>query len=101
MAAAQVASSPAVIEANLNYFLELSEGGTDIIHPGTATDKLRPLKSVLTPITDLRTCTDEEFTLDTCGFQFVEHRSVETRFDDPGRIKSVVYEETGELIKRV
>ena len=101
MAAAQVASSPAVIDANLNYFLELSEGGTDIIHPGTATDKLRPLKSVSTPITDLRTCKDEEFTLDTHGFQFVPHQSVETTYDDPARIKSVVYDETAELLKKV
>jgi hypothetical protein len=98
--AAQVASPPAIVDANINYFLELSEGGTDVIYPGTATDKLRPLKPALMPITDLRTCGDE-FTLDTHGFQFVPHQSGETTYDDQARVKSVVYDETAELLKKV
>lgn len=98
--AAQVASPPAVVNTNLNYFLELNEGGTDVIYPGTATDKLRPLKPVLTPITDLRTSGDE-FALDTHGFQFVPHQSAESTYDDQAKVKSVVYDETAELLKKV
>ncbi|EED16633.1 conserved hypothetical protein [Talaromyces stipitatus ATCC 10500] len=91
----------AVINANINYFLEVSEGGTDVIYPGTATDKLRPLKSVIMPITDLRTCKDENFTLDTHGFQFVPHKTKEKTYDDQERIKTVVYDETAALLREV
>jgi hypothetical protein len=97
---AQIELPPAVVNANINYFLELNEGGTDVIYPGTATDKLRPLKPVVMPITDLRTCEDN-FTLDTHGFQFVPHTSVENTFDDPERIKTVVYDEAAVLLKNV
>lgn len=89
---------PSVVTANINYYLEVSQGGTEIIYPGTARDKLRKFDSTLVKITDLRSC-DEEFTLDVHGFQFVPHTSVEKDFDDEGRVKRVVYQETEELLK--
>lgn len=92
---------PAIINANINYFLEVSEGGTDVIYPGTATDKLRPLKSVNMPVTDLRTCKDDNFTLDTHGFQFVPHKTSEKTYDDQERIKTAVYDETAALLREV
>lgn len=92
---------PAVIHANINYFLEISEGGTYVIYPGTAADKLRPLKSVVMPVTDLRTCTIDKFTLDTHGFQFVPHQASEKTYDDQARIKTTVYKETAAFLKEV
>lgn len=100
MVAATVVSPPAAISANIYYFLEPSEGGTDVIYPGTATDKLRPLKPILMSIMDLRTCEDE-FKLDTHGFQFVPHKTTETTYADQARVKSVVYDETAKLLEKV
>lgn len=67
--------------------------------PGTAGDKLRKHDPKLVTITDLRSC-EEDFTLDVHGFQFVPHTSVEKNFDDVQTVKSVVYQETEELLKR-
>lgn len=97
---AQVALPPPVVTANINYYLELNEGGTNVIYPGTAGDKLRRYNSTLVQITDVRNC-DDQFTLDTHGFQFVQHKSAEATFDDEARVKSDVYTETAELLKNV
>ncbi|QGA21722.1 hypothetical protein EYB26_009433 [Talaromyces marneffei] len=99
--ATDTVTMPAVIHANINYFLEISEGGTYVIYPGTAADKLRPLKSVVMPVTDLRTCTIDKFTLDTHGFQFVPHQASEKTYDDQARIKTTVYKETAAFLKEV
>ncbi|ORY02757.1 hypothetical protein BCR34DRAFT_605486 [Clohesyomyces aquaticus] len=97
---AAVASPHPLIHANLNYFLELNEGGTDVIYPGTATDKLRPLKAVSMPISDIRDC-EEEFLLDVHGFAFVPHKSAEQKYDDREQITRVVYEEAAKLLRDV
>ena len=96
----QVDNPPALVQAPINYFLELNEGGTEIIYPGTATDKLRPLKQVVMPIKNVRAC-DEQFTLDTHGFQFVSHQTAEKTYDDVERIRSAVYDETANLMKKM
>jgi len=95
---AVVAPTRPALHAYINYFLELHEGGTDVLYPGTAIDKLRPLKATLMPINDIRE-SHEEFNLDTHGFAFVAHKCSEPKFDDRERITSVVYWEVAELIK--
>jgi len=97
---ADVAPARSALHAYINYFLELHEGGTDVLYPGTAIDKLRPLKATLMPIKDIRG-SNEEFNLDIHGFAFVAHECSESKFDDRERITSVVYEEVTELIKRM
>jgi hypothetical protein len=87
------------VTANINYYLEVSQGGTEVIYPGTARDKLRKYDSTLVKITDLRSC-EEDFTLDIHGFQLVPHASVEKDFDDQEIIKTVVYQEIEDLLKR-
>ena len=94
-----VASPPSVLYADINYFLELDEGGTNIIYPGTATDKLRPLKAVSMRINDIREF-DERFQLDVHGFAFVPHKSAESKFDDKEKVTRIVYDEVKELLKK-
>lgn len=42
----------------------------------------------------------ESFQLDKQGFQVLPHESAETKYDDDERIKSVVYAEAEQLIKK-
>lgn len=44
---------------------------------------------------------EEEFSLDTSGFQFVKWPSVEKDFDDEERIKARYYPEVEEILKKV
>ncbi|KAI0755227.1 hypothetical protein C8Q80DRAFT_1093485 [Daedaleopsis nitida] len=44
---------------------------------------------------------EQDFSLDTNGFQFVKHVSAEREFVDEERIKSVYYKEVEELLKNV
>ena len=43
---------------------------------------------------------EHELTLDTSGFQFVNHVSEEKEFDDDERIKDLYYKEVEELLKK-
>ncbi|THG95404.1 hypothetical protein EW145_g7964 [Phellinidium pouzarii] len=43
---------------------------------------------------------EDSVSLDTTGFQFVQHTSTETEFVDEERIRSVYYKEVEELLKR-
>lgn len=95
---AVVAPSQPALHASINYFLELDEGGTDVLYPGTAIDKLRPLKATMMPINDIRE-SGQRFNLDVHGFAFEEHKCSESKFDDKEKITSVVYDEVAELIK--
>lgn len=93
-------NSPRTVSTQLNYYLELDQGGTAFSYPGTARDKLRKYDVVEKQVTDLRSC-EETFTLDKNGFQLVQHESAEKSFDDEARVKSSVYQETAELLKAV
>lgn len=88
------------VTGDINYYLEVSDGGTRTIYPGTAADKLRAVNTVPMSIADIR-ASDEKFTLDVHGFQFVPHSSKEVEFKDEATIKDSVYDETSELLKAV
>lgn len=50
-------------------------------------------------ITDMRSLPSEkrkELTIDTCGFEVLEHESVEKDFNDEKRVKSLYYKESEE-----
>jgi hypothetical protein len=85
---------------NINYFLEIDQGGTDTVYPGTATDKLRPLHGVSMQMNDIRSC-DDKFDLDVHGFALVQHKSAESKYEDKERIASIVYKEAEELMKEL
>lgn len=97
MATAQVIS-PSVVNTHLNYYLETADGGGDkIVYVGTAGDRLRKHDVRPAEIHDMRR---RDFDLDRNGFQLVEHASCEKTFDSEERVKTVVYEETSELLKK-
>ena len=91
-------SAPSVVNTRLNYYLEPKDGGTTQIYPGTAGDKLRKHNPQPVQISDMR---GHDLTLDRNGFQLVGHESAEKTFDDEQRVKTQVYEETSELLKKV
>jgi hypothetical protein len=97
---AAVALAPSTLLANINYFLELDQGGTNTVYPGTAIDKLRPLNGVFMPINDIKK-SNEEFDLDVHGFAFVKQTSTESEYNDKERIGSVVYQEVTDLLKKL
>lgn len=93
-------AQPKDVQTILSYYLEISEGGTDCIHPGTAGDKCRKHKPVPVTVRDMRG-PDEEFTLDTHGFQLVSHNAVEKSFRGDGVVKEKYYQEIIDLMKEV
>lgn len=97
---AAAVSSSQVLTANLNYFLDKDSNGVDarVFYPGTAGDKRRPRDTQPVQVTNMR---DKGFTLDKNGFQLVSHVSREKTFDNEERVKTEVYDETSELLKKV
>lgn len=90
----------ASLNANLNYYLEKSLGGHDEYQIGVASYFKRNFDVRPVSITDIRG-TASEFTLDKQGFQYVKSPTKEHSFDDPDRIRRVVYPETEELLKKM
>lgn len=89
------------VNTTINYYLPAHLGGGDtILRPGTAYDKLLKHDAQRVRVRDVRG-RETEFDLDTNGFQFAQHRSVESEFVDEERVKNVVYTETAGLLKRV
>jgi len=64
------------------------------------TDQLqsRPTVSVDVDVTDI-SGHESQYTLDSHGFQIVQHESREKRFLDDDEIKSTYYPETEQLLK--
>lgn len=100
MATTAVSASPVFVSTHLNYYLELADGGTDTIRPGTAGDKLRKHTAQPVQIHDIRG-REDDFDLDTSGFQLVRHVSAEKTFDDDAKVKADVYEEVTGLLREV
>ncbi|TKA72556.1 hypothetical protein B0A55_07751 [Friedmanniomyces simplex] len=90
-------SRPTVVDTQLNYYLELVDGGVSIQYTGTAGDKRRPWKRTAVQITDIRGC-ESDYDLDKQGFRLVQHHSREQVFADEAKIRTDVYEETKQLL---
>jgi hypothetical protein len=84
------------LNTHMNYFLELKDGGTDVIAPGTAGTWLRKHNIQEVQIRDIRQA-PEKFGLDNTGFQLVSSVPV----IDVDNIDSKGYEQTIALLKRV
>ncbi|KAG4435825.1 hypothetical protein IFR05_008684 [Cadophora sp. M221] len=91
---------PRDISADFNYY-----GGPPESGPPTPYYVDRPQRYGVTPITQRLTVHDvreqeDQYTLDSTGFDFYTHTSAEKDFVDDEKIRSVYYPETEELLKK-
>lgn len=85
---------------NSQYYLDPSKGGHTTYRIGVAQYYRYKYEAHPAQIHDIRG-REDQFNLETHGFQHHKHRSAETDFTNDDRIKEVVYPETAELLKRV
>lgn len=85
--------------ATLNHYLEPSKGGLGVYYAGTVGEKRRKHVEVPVKISDIRGAEDE-FKLDTHGFELVERESPEKLYEHDDRIKDVYYPDCIDLIKK-
>jgi len=83
----------------LYYYLEPKDGGVIQTYPGTAYEKRRKHVPHEMHINDLRSVRSN-FTMDTAGFELIDHVSKEKTFDDEARVEEVYYPEVVDIIKR-
>jgi hypothetical protein len=84
----------------LKYYLELKDGGIIQTYPRTAFEKRRKHVPHEMRIADLRSVRDN-FKLDECRFELVNHESKEKEFTDEEQVKELYYPEVVELIKKM
>lgn len=93
-------ATPRDITATFNYFKPNEDGSlpapTYVTKPETYE---RPVLPQQATVYDIRG-SEDEYTLDTKGFQVVKHESKEKDFLDDEQIKRVYYPETEELLKK-
>ncbi|ESZ90872.1 hypothetical protein SBOR_8741 [Sclerotinia borealis F-4128] len=93
-------TTPHDIQGVLNYYLDPEDGSPpepNYVNKVTSYD--RPVHSVELTVHDIRG-SEDQYTLDTTGFQVVNHVSQEKDFVDEEKIKNDYYKETEELLKR-
>lgn len=88
------------IDTTLNYYLDPSKGGHDSYQIGVSDYYRRKFDPHAVKIHNIRG-QEDEFDLETNGFQHVQHVSAEKDFNDAEHIKRIVYPETEQLIKDV
>ncbi|CZR59547.1 related to 7alpha-cephem-methoxylase P8 chain [Phialocephala subalpina] len=91
---------PRDIITTLNYFKDNEDGSPPApSYVGKIDTYNRPVVPTKTVVHDIRG-TESQYTLDTKGFQIVNHVSIEKDFQDEEQIKRIYYPETEELLKR-
>lgn len=103
MAQAEVHTPPSIVQTELNYYLDPSHGGSDVLYLGTAGYYRLKHDGRRVDITDMRSvvgASEGFFSLDTQGFELVTHPSAERDYDDDARVKDVAYREAQELLKK-
>lgn len=93
-------AQPKNTTATLNYYLDPSKGGAEVLYIGTVGEKRRKHDPRSVTITDMRG-SKEKFEIDIHGFQLVERESPEKLFVDDARIKDVYYPDCVDLIKKL
>ncbi|KAK0638497.1 hypothetical protein B0T16DRAFT_421263 [Cercophora newfieldiana] len=87
------------VQTVMNYYLEAEDGSppapTYVDRPETYDRPIYPLNVTVTDITG----NEGAYTLDSHGFQLVQHKSTETEFLDDAKIKAEYYPETEQLLK--
>jgi hypothetical protein len=95
------ATSPRDVKTILNYFKDNEDGSPpEPNYVGKAQTFDRPVDSKPATVHDVRG-SEDQYTLDNKGFQFVNHVSQEKDFIDEEQIKTKYYAETEELLKKV
>ena len=91
---------PRDVETVFNYFKDSEDGSppepTYVNKPNTYD---RPTVQKRLIVHDVRG-REDQYTLDTTGFEIYKHESVEKDFLDDDKIKAVYYPETEELLKK-
>jgi len=93
-------SKPRDVVAIFNYYKDPEDGS-----PPEPNDVTKPQTYQREPISQKNTVHDirgseDQYTLDTTGFQIVNHKSVEKNFVDDEQIKSIYYSEIEEILKK-
>jgi hypothetical protein len=91
---------PRDITAIFNYFKDNEDGSPP--HPsyvGKPETYYRPTVALQATVHDIRG-SEDKYTLDTTGFQVVNHESAEKDFADDEQIKSVYYPEIEDILKK-
>lgn len=89
-----------IVNTTLNYYLDPSKGGHTSYQIGVADYYRRKFDTRPVQIHDVRGHEDQ-FLLDTHGFQHKKHISAEKDFNDDDQVRSVVYPEVEQLLKDV
>jgi hypothetical protein len=94
-------SGPRDVTSTFNYYRDPIDGSPpapiDVCNP-PAVPRVPIKKEAI--VHDIRG-SEDQYTLDKEGFQFVKHRSVEKDFVDDDRVTSVYYREIEDLVQKV
>ncbi|KAL0944695.1 uncharacterized protein CTRU02_202582 [Colletotrichum truncatum] len=90
------------IVTSINYYDDPGDGSppTPVIVGGQKVTNERKMTPRTMTVTDV-TGDEDKFTLDTHGFQYLRHASVETEFTDEAHIKAHYYPEVERLYKEI
>lgn len=90
---------PNTLHTTLNYYLTPENGGTKVFYPGTAGNYRRKHDPHDVDVFDIREAS-ETIEVDRQGFQLVRHSSLNHDLSDVDFVKTKVYEDTAELLKK-
>ncbi|CAI0655538.1 unnamed protein product, partial [Colletotrichum noveboracense] len=94
--------APRNIVTSINYYDDPGDGSSPppvVVGGQKVTNERKMIPHTMT-VTDV-TGDEDTFTLDSHGFQYLRHASVETDFTDEERIKNVYYPEAEKLYKEI
>jgi hypothetical protein len=92
---------PRDVVTSLNYFKDSEDGSPPApAYVGKPETYDRPTVAETVTVHDIRG-SESRYTLDTTGFQIVNHESKEKDFTNDEQIKDIYYKETEELLKKV
>lgn len=83
-----------------NYFKDPADGSPPAPNYANKPSTITPEKDSRQQVVHDIRGREDEYTLDTTGFEIFKHESVEKTFDDEERIKAVYYPEVEELLKK-
>jgi len=93
-------TKPRDVTTTLNYFKANEDGSPPApSYVGKPETYVRPTLSQQAVVHDIRG-SEDQYALDTKGFQIVKHESKEKDFHDADQIKEIYYPETEELLKK-
>ena len=91
---------PKIVQTELNYYLDPSKGGHTSYQIGVSDYYRRKFDPHPVQIEDIRG-REDQFDLETHGFQHHKHTSVEKDFNSDDQIRTVVYPEVEQILKDV